>query len=50
MRALTDAEKIKKYEEMIEKRKAYSKKHYYKNKQLVDLAKKFLQEQENKKK
>jgi hypothetical protein len=42
---LTNDEKLKKYDEMVEKRKSYSRKHYYKNKQLVELGKKVLEEQ-----
>ncbi len=45
---LSNEEKLKKYDEMVEKRKAYSKKHYYKNKELVELGRKVLEEQKKK--
>jgi hypothetical protein len=45
MSNLTNEEKIKKYEEMIEKRRSYSRKHYYKTKELVELGKKLLEQQ-----
>jgi hypothetical protein len=46
---LTDQEKVKRYEEMVEKRKSYSKKHYYRNKKLVELGKELLKKREEEK-
>lgn len=44
MTTLTEQEKIRKYDEMVEKRRGYSKKHYNKMKELAALGKKYQEE------